>query len=143
MKDKHQTVEPAGVSEERRILSLFRNRPATCRPRYWTTARQQLAEMRADAVRYRWLREHRDVSLITDFFGNGCVNKTVEMVDAATTTPLSPPPISPRGGSVRRAAGSWTIHVIRPSTRAHRSMLPTARSPSGVCRDPSNSVTVS
>lgn len=38
---------------------------------------------RIDATRYRWLRERRDVTLITMFFGNGCVNKTIEMAEAA------------------------------------------------------------
>lgn len=36
-----------------------------------------------DAARYRWLRENRDVMLVTSFFGNGCINRTVEEVDAA------------------------------------------------------------
>jgi len=36
-----------------------------------------------DARRYQWLRKHYEVSLVIDFFGNGCVNKTIEMVEAA------------------------------------------------------------
>ena len=36
-----------------------------------------------DAARYRWLRENRDVMLMTSFFGNGCINRTVEEVDSA------------------------------------------------------------
>jgi hypothetical protein len=36
-----------------------------------------------DAARYRWLRENHDVMLVTNFFGNGCINRTVEEVDAA------------------------------------------------------------
>ena len=36
-----------------------------------------------DAARYRWLRENRDVMLVTSFFGNGCINRTVEEVDSA------------------------------------------------------------
>lgn len=35
-----------------------------------------------DGERYRWLKENRDVMLLTSFFGNGCVNRTVEEVDA-------------------------------------------------------------
>jgi hypothetical protein len=42
----------------------------------------QRDELLADAMRYRWLREHRDVLLLTGFFGNGCVNKTLDDVDS-------------------------------------------------------------
>lgn len=34
------------------------------------------------AARYRWLRARRDVTLTVMFFGNGCVNKTIEMAEA-------------------------------------------------------------
>ena len=37
---------------------------------------------RRDAERYRWLRKNREVTLVTAFFGNGCINKTIDMVDA-------------------------------------------------------------
>jgi len=36
-----------------------------------------------EAARYRWLKENRDVMLLTSFFGNGCINRTIEEVDAA------------------------------------------------------------
>jgi hypothetical protein len=35
-----------------------------------------------DAKRYRWLRKNRFVTLITMWFGNGCVNKTIEDAEA-------------------------------------------------------------
>ena len=39
--------------------------------------------LRKDAERYQTLRTKRPVLLITGFFGNFCVNKTVDDVDAA------------------------------------------------------------
>ncbi len=36
-----------------------------------------------EAARYRWLKENRDVMLLTSFFGNGCINRSLEEVDAA------------------------------------------------------------
>jgi len=36
-----------------------------------------LTEANKDAARYRWLRENRDVLLLTGFFGNGCINRTI------------------------------------------------------------------
>lgn len=36
-----------------------------------------------DGERYRWLRKWRQVLLLTGFFGNGCVNRTIEEVDVA------------------------------------------------------------
>ena len=36
-----------------------------------------------DAARYRWLKDRRDVLLVTGFFGNCCVNKSVADVDTA------------------------------------------------------------
>lgn len=36
-----------------------------------------------DAARYRHLRQYRDVSLATMFFGNGCINKYRDDVDEA------------------------------------------------------------
>ena len=44
---------------------------------------QQLAEARKDADRYQWLRKDRPVLLLTGYFGNGCVNRTIVEVDAA------------------------------------------------------------
>lgn len=38
---------------------------------------------RVDAERYRRLRDQRQTMLIVGFFGNGCVNRTIEEVDAA------------------------------------------------------------
>jgi hypothetical protein len=43
---------------------------------------QSMQDQARDAARYRWLRSRRDVTLITMFFGNGCVNKTIEMAEA-------------------------------------------------------------
>lgn len=49
----------------------------------------ELKEARKDAGRYRWWRNEREVTLIVAIFGNGCLNKTIEMVeqhvDAAMT----------------------------------------------------------
>lgn len=39
--------------------------------------------LRVDAERYRWLRADRETTLIVSFFGNGCINRTIEDVDAA------------------------------------------------------------
>lgn len=47
-----------------------------------TVPADKLAELQREAARYRWLRTRRDVTLITMFFGNGCVNKTIEMAEA-------------------------------------------------------------
>ena len=49
-------------------------------------AERRVGELEADARRYRYLREKRDVLLCTGFFGNCCVNKTVADVDAAIDT---------------------------------------------------------
>lgn len=38
--------------------------------------------LRVDAERYRWLRADRKTTLIVSFFGNGCINRTIEEVDA-------------------------------------------------------------
>ena len=43
---------------------------------------EQVAELVADAMRYRWWRDNRYVTLITTLFGNGCVNKSLVDVDA-------------------------------------------------------------
>lgn len=57
--------------------------------KYWLLAPQlatlerELAEARKDAGRYRWLRAHRPVLLITGFFGDVCVNRSMREVDAA------------------------------------------------------------
>ena len=47
---------------------------------------KELARLRTDAARYRWLREHREVLLLTGFFGNGCINRTIDEVDTAIDT---------------------------------------------------------
>lgn len=39
-------------------------------------------QIEKDAARYRWLRENYEVLLVTGFFGNGCINKTIEDVEA-------------------------------------------------------------
>jgi hypothetical protein len=36
-----------------------------------------------DAARYRWLCDHSPVTLLVRFFGNGCVNRTIDEVHAA------------------------------------------------------------
>ncbi len=45
--------------------------------------RRQAEKLRRDAERYRWLCENRDVLLLTGFFGNGCINRTIDEVHAA------------------------------------------------------------
>ena len=50
---------------------------------------EQVARMAKDAARYRWLRENRNVLLLTGFFGNGCINRTVDEVDAQIDVHLS------------------------------------------------------
>ena len=44
---------------------------------------RELEEARKDAARYRCLKQTRPVLLLTGFFGNGCVNRTIDEVDAA------------------------------------------------------------
>jgi hypothetical protein len=51
----------------------------------------QMAGLRADAERYRWLRAHRPVLLLTGFFGNGCMNKNIHEVDATIDAKLALP----------------------------------------------------
>lgn len=43
----------------------------------------------ADGARYRWLRANRDVLLLTGFFGNGCVNRSILEVDTAIDTAIA------------------------------------------------------
>ena len=42
---------------------------------------RQLEEARKDAERYRWWRENRETTLVVAMFGNGCFNKTIEMIE--------------------------------------------------------------
>lgn len=44
---------------------------------------RELDEARKDAERYRCLKQKRPVLLLTGFFGNGCINCTLDEVDAA------------------------------------------------------------
>lgn len=44
---------------------------------------EQADEAVTDAERYQWLKENRPVLLMTGFFGNGCINRTIGEVDAA------------------------------------------------------------
>ncbi len=48
----------------------------------FTTPQPASAEVERDAARYRWLRSKREVLLLTGFFGNGCINRVIEEVDA-------------------------------------------------------------
>ena len=38
--------------------------------------------LRKDAEHYRWWRKNRETTLVVAIFGNGCINKTIEMVEA-------------------------------------------------------------
>jgi hypothetical protein len=51
-------------------------------------AEAEAERLRADAERYQHLRSERPTLLITGFFGNGCVNRTIEEVDAAIDAAL-------------------------------------------------------
>jgi hypothetical protein len=42
----------------------------------------ELVGLRKDAERWRYWRTQRNVNLITAIFGNGCINRTVEMAEA-------------------------------------------------------------
>ena len=41
-----------------------------------------------DAEQYRWWKENRQTTLIVAMFGNGCINKTIEDVEAAVLADL-------------------------------------------------------
>ena len=41
-----------------------------------------------DAARWRFLCEKYDVSLLTTFFGNGCINKKIDDVNRAIDTAM-------------------------------------------------------
>jgi hypothetical protein len=59
---------------------------------------QQIAELEAaekDAARYRWLKAKRDVLLLTGFFGNACLNRTIEEVDALIDSALTKQELPP------------------------------------------------
>ena len=43
----------------------------------------------ADAERWQYMEAHREVALITAFFGNGCINKTIADMRAAIDTARS------------------------------------------------------
>ena len=47
--------------------------------------------MRKDAARYNWLRENRPILLLTGFFGNGCINRTIDEIDAEIDSKLTTP----------------------------------------------------
>lgn len=42
---------------------------------------QSMQDQERDAARYRFLREHYETNLIVMAFGNGCINKTMEMAE--------------------------------------------------------------
>lgn len=77
------------TGEASRLLEEAANEIERLAREAWTwskaceTATKQLETTRFDAKRYCWLRENRDVLLITGFFGNGCINRTIDEVDAA------------------------------------------------------------
>lgn len=64
----------------------YRSEGATVR--LYTTPPQphDAARDREDAERYRWLCKKREVMLLTAFFGNGCINRTIAEVDAVIDT---------------------------------------------------------
>ena len=47
-----------------------------------------IAKLEKDAGRYRFLCEKYDVSLLTTFFGNGCINKKIDDVNRAIDTAM-------------------------------------------------------
>lgn len=46
------------------------------------------AQLEKDAGRWRFLCEKYDVSLLTTFFGNGCINKKIDDVNRAIDTAM-------------------------------------------------------
>ena len=48
----------------------------------------RIAKLEKDAGRYRFLCEKYDVSLLTTFFGNGCINKKIDDVNRAIDTAM-------------------------------------------------------
>ena len=50
---------------------------------------EQLAEARKDAERWQWTRENMAITLLTYFFGNGCVNRTLKEVESQIDAALS------------------------------------------------------
>jgi len=51
-----------------------------------------------DAARYRWLRKDREVLLLTGFFGNGCINRTIEEVDTHIDAAIAKSAVAERDG---------------------------------------------
>jgi len=51
-----------------------------------------------DAARYRWLRKDREVLLLTGFFGNGCINRTIEEVDTHIDAAIAKAAVAERDG---------------------------------------------
>ena len=47
-----------------------------------------IAQLEKDAARWRFLCEKYDVSLLTTFFGNGCINKKIDDVNRAIDTAM-------------------------------------------------------
>lgn len=77
--DGYVSAEPAGIIAQRRAL-LSHIAALTAR----------LAAAEADAARYRWLREHRSVTIDTALHGNGCRTHTPDELDAATDKLAAP-----------------------------------------------------
>lgn len=48
----------------------------------------QISQLEKDAGRWRFLCEKYDVSLLTTFFGNGCINKKIDDVNRAIDTAM-------------------------------------------------------
>ena len=42
----------------------------------------EIERLRADAARYQWWRGKDGTSVVIKVFGNGCINKTIEMAEA-------------------------------------------------------------
>ncbi|MEF9875152.1 MAG: hypothetical protein RR778_15775 [Glutamicibacter sp.] len=61
-----------------------------------------------DAIRWRWLIENRPVLLITGFFGNGCVNRSMAEVEALIDSHAGREPNSERNRLTAGMAASDT-----------------------------------
>lgn len=59
---------------------------------------EDLAGAAQDAARWRWWRANYEVNMVVTIFGNGCINKTIGMVEAHVDAAISYVPVQPMGG---------------------------------------------
>ena len=52
-------------------------------------AQAEIDALRKDAEHYRWWRKTHETTLVTAMFGNGCINKTIEMAEERVDAVLS------------------------------------------------------